>query len=228
MGFRYVQNIRADERVLLEQVRPPFTSLEDFVTRCPLSERSMTKLVEAGALDGLGLSRRTALWEALRLSRTPELPLSVARQEALPKFTQLSLGETINWDYQASHHSTRGHPMMELRASLHARGMPSAKEVLTIKHGTRIDYAGLVICRQRPETAGGVTFMTLEDETGFVNLVVWENVFEAYAVVARTISFLGITGRLQNENGVVHLVAEKLWVPKSLAQPLARSSRDFH
>jgi len=227
MGLRYVQGLRADERERLEQVRPPFASLEDFVARCPLSERSLTKLVEAGAFDALGLSRRTALWEALRLSRTPELPLSVARQEALPRFTQLSLAETINWDYQASHHSTRGHPVMELRASLQARGMPSAKEVLTMKHGARIDYAGLVICRQRPETAGGVTFMTLEDETGFVNLVVWENVFDTYAVVARTISFLGVTGRLQVDNNIVHLVAEKLWVPKSLST-LPRASRDFH
>jgi error-prone DNA polymerase len=209
-------------------VTPPFATLEDFVTRCPLTERSLTKLVEAGAFDSLGLSRRTTLWEALRLSRTPELPLSVEREQQLPKFTQLSLAEAISWDYQASHHSTRGHPMQHLRESLRQRRMPTATEVRNLKHGTRIDYAGLVICRQRPGTANGVTFMTLEDETGFVNLVVWQDTFAKFSVIARTVSFLGVTGRLQVESNVVHLVAEKLWVPKLANIPLQRASRDFH
>lgn len=228
IGLRYVQGLRADEHALLEQVKPPFSTLEDFVTRCPLTERSLTTMVEAGAFDSLGLSRRTTLWEALRLCRVPELPLSVARAQELPQFTQLSLAEAITWDYQASHHSTRGHPMQPLRESLKQRGIPTAHEVRSIKHGTRIDYAGLVICRQRPGTANGVTFMTLEDETGFVNLVIWQKTFQAYSVIARTVSFLGVTGRLQVESDVVHLVAESLWVPKMSNIPLERGSRDFH
>jgi error-prone DNA polymerase len=97
-----------------------------------------------------------------------------------------------------------------------------------MKNGVHIRYAGLVICRQRPETAGGVVFMTLEDETGFVNVVVWESVFQRYSVLARTVSFLGITGNLQVEDGVVHLVAEKLWEPRLALKPTAAASRDFH
>ena len=87
-----------------------------------------------------------------------------------------------------------------------------------MKNGEKVHYAGLVICRQRPGTAGGVVFMTLEDETGFVNVVVWESVFQRYSVLAKTVSFLGITGTLQVEDNVVHLVAEKLWEPKVEAQ----------
>ena len=88
-------------------------------------------------------------------------------------------------------------------------------------------YAGLVICRQRPSTAGGIVFMTLEDETGFLNVVVWDRVFAQYAVIAKTTSFLGVTGKLQVQDGVVHLVAESLWVPKIDRPPRTRS-RDFH
>src|SRR5262245_17241258 len=97
-----------------------------------------------------------------------------------------------------------------------------------MKHGARVRYAGLVICRQRPGTASGVTFMTLEDETGFVNLVVWSNVFERYALLARSESFLGVSGKLQVEEGVVHLVADRLWRPEVEGVLPELESRDFH
>ena len=97
-----------------------------------------------------------------------------------------------------------------------------------MKNGVNIRYAGLVICRQRPGTAGGVVFMTLEDETGFVNVVMWESVFHRYSVLAKTVSFLGITGKLQVEDGCIHLIAEKLWEPTAELKPTAPPSRDFH
>jgi error-prone DNA polymerase len=86
----------------------------------------------------------------------------------------------------------------------------------------------LVICRQRPATANGVVFMTLEDETGFLNLVLWEKVVQRFAVLARTAPFLGVTGRLQRQDGVLHVVAQSLWEPVLEARPVAVSSRDFH
>lgn len=95
-------------------------------------------------------------------------------------------------------------------------------------HGERVDYAGLVICRQRPGTASGVTFLTLEDETGFVNLILWKRVFEAHAVLASTQSFLGVSGRLEVQDGVVHLVADELWAPRTRLEPESVGSRDFH
>jgi len=97
-----------------------------------------------------------------------------------------------------------------------------------MKNGRQVSYAGLVICRQRPGTAGGVVFMTLEDETGFVNLVLWERVFERYAVLAKSANFLGVTGKLQADEGVVHIVAEKLWTPKLDLAVIGAPSRDFH
>ena len=83
-----------------------------------------------------------------------------------------------------------------------------------MKNGQKVRYAGLVICRQRPGTAGGVVFMTLEDETGFVNVVIWETVFQRSSVFAKTVSFLGIAGKLQVEDGIVHLISNKLWERK--------------
>ena len=87
--------------------------------------------------------------------------------------------------------------------------------------GRRVRYAGLVICRQRPATASGVTFMTLEDETGFVNVVIRKRVFDDHAVLARTASLLGVSGKVQSESGVVHIVADALWAPKVPSRPPA-------
>ena len=115
-----------------------------------------------------------------------------------------------------------------MRASLAQQGLPDARTVSSMKNGVNIRYVGLVICRQRPGTAGGVVFRTLEDETGFVNAVIWESVFQRYSVLAKTMSFLGITGSLQVEDGVVHLIAEKLRRPTLELKPSGASSRDFH
>ena len=115
-----------------------------------------------------------------------------------------------------------------MRPSLTRHDLPDARAVAAMKNGEKIRYAGLVICRQRPGTAGGVVFMTLEDETGFVNVVVWESVFQRYSVLAKTVSFLGITGKLQVEDGVVHLVANELWEPRVELKPASAPSRDFH
>ncbi len=136
--------------------------------------------------------------------------------------------EEVGWDYRRTAHSARRHPLEPLRRDLIRQGMPDASTVATMQNGATIRYAGLVICRQRPGTAGGVVFMTLEDETGFVNVVIWESVFQRYAVLAKTVSFLGITGKLQVEDGVVHLVAESLWKPSVELKPANVPSRDFH
>jgi len=115
-----------------------------------------------------------------------------------------------------------------VRGELHKRGLPDAATLNAMRNGARAEYAGLVICRQQPGTSTGVTFYTLEDETGFVNLVVWESVFKKYDVLAKTTSFLGVTGKLQAQDGVVHLVAESLWRPRIALRPESAGSRDFH
>jgi error-prone DNA polymerase len=115
-----------------------------------------------------------------------------------------------------------------LRGELRAKRLPDARTVQRGRDGQRIDYVGIVICRQQPGTAAGVVFMTLEDETGFVNLVVWRQVFARYGDVLKSTSLLGVTGRLQVQEGIVHLIADHVWVPK-LSRPVnAVESRDFH
>ena len=174
------------------------------------------------------VDRRTALWDVCRLARMQKESLSLPARERQPEFAPLSDFEEVGWDYRRTSHSARRHPLEPMRASLSRHGLPDARAVASLPNGAKVRYAGLVICRQRPGTAGGVVFMTLEDETGFLNVVVWESVFQRYSVLAKTVSFLGITGKLQVEDGVVHLVAEELWEPRLELKPASAGSRDFH
>ncbi|MFN7954990.1 MAG: error-prone DNA polymerase [bacterium] len=233
MGFRYVKGFRADaaERIVAVRGDAPFTSLEDFVQRTALDLRLLTALVEAGAFESLGGSRREDLWAVRELVRTRRASLPLAtpnRRGARASFAPLTPLEQVAWDYGASSHSSRSHPLEPLRATLRARGLPTAREIAAMAGGQRVSYAGIVICRQHPGTASGVTFMTLEDETGFANLVIWKRIFDAHATLVRTASFLGVTGALQVEDRVVHIVAEELWSPRSLRAPTRVASRDFH
>ena len=232
MGLRYVKGLSESRdwaRIEAARGQAPFDSVEDFVARAGLDEQVSTRLAEAGALAGLEQRRRDALWQVRGLIRThaPVLPAGAARDET-PVFADLDLRETIAWDYRTSAHSPRGHPLAALREHLSALRLPDARTVSSMRDGRKTRYAGLVICRQRPGTAGGVVFMTLEDETGFVNLVVWSRVFDAHALIARTASFLGVTGTIQQAAGVVHLVADTLWRPELDRGPTAVGSRDFH
>jgi error-prone DNA polymerase len=147
--------------------------------------------------------------------------------EIQPSFYALSLFEAINWDYAHASHSTHGHPLAPLRHQLAAKGLPSAKGLAEMRHGRSVRYAGIIICRQRPSTASGVTFMTMEDESGFVNLVVFPKVWERYGRMARTEAFIGVSGKLQKQHGVTHLIAERFWKPDLDWRPNHSSSRDF-
>jgi len=230
MGLRYVKGLGESDWRRIEEARraSQFVSLEDFVRRTGLDEGALNLLAEAGAFDGFDPERRKALWEVRKLVRTRRETLSLPAREAGPAFDPLSAFEEVTWDYRTTLHSPRRHPLEPLRAALQAQGLPHARAVASMQDGKRVRYAGLVICRQRPGTAGGVVFMTLEDETGFVNVVLWERVFEQYATLAKTANFLGITGTLQTEDGVVHLVAEKLWAPQINRAITSAPSRDFH
>jgi error-prone DNA polymerase len=229
MGLRYVKGLTLEESRRIEQARTEgeFVSLEDFVRRSGLGKKPLQKLAEAGALESLGQDRRQALWSVLQLAKAQEVSLPLAMAEPPARFDALDPLQTIAWDYRTTNHSPRGHPLEPLRAELSARGLPDARTLATMDDGARVRYAGLVICRQRPSTAGGVVFMTLEDETGFVNLVLWERIFDAHAVLAKTASFLGVTGRLQVQQGVTHLVAETLWSLRLRRRPASAGSRDF-
>jgi error-prone DNA polymerase len=174
--------------------------------------------------------RRDALWQVTGWSARQRDTLALGGDVDSDDvaFAKLAPLDEIMWDYETSDHSTRGHPLAPLRGELRARRWPDARTLNRGRDGARVEYVGIVICRQQPGTASGVTFMTLEDETGFVNLVVWAQVFADHARVARTASLLGVTGKLQVQEGIVHVVADRLWVPQ-LSRPVADvDSRDFH
>ena len=231
MGLRYVKSLSEERdwrRIAAARAERPFASLADFSRRTRLDDRVLRRLAEAGAFAPFEGRRRAALWEAQGLGTASETPLPVTPDEPLPDFDPLSDFQTIDWDYRFSAHSTRGHPLAPLREALAAQKLPDAHTVAGMPDGREVRYAGLVICRQRPGTASGVTFMTLEDETGFVNVVIWKRVFDDHAVLARTASFLGVSGKLQAESGVVHVVADALWAPEIPSRPPTAGSRDFH
>ncbi|MBK8236650.1 MAG: error-prone DNA polymerase [Deltaproteobacteria bacterium] len=230
MGMRYLKGFGERERASLAAAPGPYVDLADFVLRTQLSRRSLHTLAEAGGFEVLGIDRRDAIW-ALRgvlstLGDRLRLPAEVAEQQ--PQFAGVGAGEAILWDYRTSMHSTRGHPLSCLRDELRRRGLPQADELVRGRDGKSVDYVGLVICRQRPGTASGVTFYTLEDESGFVNVVVWTRVFEADALLARSAIVLGVSGKLQVQDGIVHLVAERLWDPDLRLRTEGTTVRSFH
>jgi error-prone DNA polymerase len=184
-------------------------------------------LAQAGAFAPFGLSRRQALWETGGLVRDRDHSLRLSRKTRQVSFEPLSPREVIHWDYTSAAHSTHGHPLEPLRPQLDAMKLPTANILATLKDGQAVRYIGMVICRQRPGTAGGVVFMTLEDETGFANLVLWKDVFKKHEAIAKSAAFLGVTGTVQNQSGVTHLIARQLWVPPFNPNPPSVGSRDF-
>jgi error-prone DNA polymerase len=229
MGLRYVRGLGEEDgrRIAHARAAAPFASLDDFTRRTGLDVGALVALARAGAFESLGLDRREALWQVRALARRRGMTLPVTVDEATPAFDPLDPLEVIAWDYGASDHSVRGHPLEPLRDQLAAAGLPEAQAVVAMRDGETVRYAGLVICRQTPGTASGVTFMTLEDETGFVNLVVWPQVFERHARLVKTASLLGVTGRLQKQQGMAHIVVQTMWTPQVRERLPAVTSRDF-
>ena len=232
MGLRYVKGLGERERDAIAASGPrSYRDIADFVRRTGLNKRALERLARAGAFESLGLTRRRALWAIRGLLSSDRRGLDIAPSvapEDLPVFAPLGPSREVSWDYANSLHSARGHPMVRLRPALSRRRIPDAKTLNARAHGTRQTYVGMVICRQRPRSAAGVTFMTLEDETGFVNLVIWRPIYERDHIVAKTALLMKVEGKLQCEHGVVHLIADRLSDPKLPAAIVPPRSRDFH
>lgn len=232
MGYKFVNDLGSQQRHAIEQALQsgPFTSVEDFVRRTQLSRKALQAIAEAGGFSSVCHERRDALWNVhgLWAQRNDTLSLSSSASSAgEPRFRELSPAEAILWDYRTSHHSTRGHPLSIVQQHLHDRRILHADDINRSHHHRRVDFVGMVICRQRPATASGVTFLSVEDETGIVNVVIWRRVFEAYTVLAKTAMLLGITGKVQAQDGVVHLVAQTLWAPDLDLRPQGVTPRSF-
>ncbi|MBI5506141.1 MAG: error-prone DNA polymerase [Deltaproteobacteria bacterium] len=228
LGLRYIKGLAGAEAEAVVAARHfGFGSLADFVARTRLSKKALDALAQAGALQSLQADRRRALWQVAGIAASPAPSLILEDRDDAVTFDVLRDFETIAWDYRTSGLSVRGYPLGPLREEFRRCGLPTAREVAAMPGGRRVDYAGIVICRQRPSNANGVVFMTLEDETGFVNAVLWRDVIEKFSLLAKTASFLGVSGKVQAEDGVVHVVVERLWEPSLTPGAESPRSRDF-
>jgi error-prone DNA polymerase len=190
-----------------------FTSVEDVRRRARLSARAMELLAHADAFRTLGADRRRALWETQAL-RGEELPLFSAASdfgpEEDPHLPVMPLAEHVAHDYTRLRLSLKAHPMAFFRKSCDRRRMARSDELATRPNGQRLELMGLVLVRQRPGSAKGVIFMTLEDEVGAANVIVWPDAFTRYRREVLGGRLLAITGRLQREGKVIHIIAERI------------------
>jgi error-prone DNA polymerase len=219
LGLRLVKGIGAKSRRALEAAlqQGPFTSIEDAVQRVTLDKSAWRRLAEAGAFDALfaheppDRRRRLALWEVLAATRGPALPFAPrAAPASAPQLPAYSPVELTEADYRMTGLSLAGHPMVHVRPHLALNGVLTAREAHAHgKDGQPVAVAGLVICRQRPGTAKGFAFLTLEDETGMVNVVVTPDRFEQHARLISTTPLLLIRGTLQVEQTVVNVRAKQ-------------------
>jgi error-prone DNA polymerase len=188
-------------------------------------------LARADAFASLGLSRRDVLW-AVRGFSDAKLPLldgSTKARDLEPAVTLpgLTLGEQVVDDYGSFSMSLRSHPLALLRPRLSERGVSPTEVLKTSQNDDEFVLAGLVLVRQRPGTASGVVFVTIEDEHGIANLVVWPKVFEAHRRIVMGSRLLGVRGRVQREGLVIHLVAEQLWDWSAELDSIAEIDEDF-
>jgi len=205
-------------RIVDARGRAPFTSLEQFARITALPKRALILLADADAFRSLGLDRRAALWAVRRLPDDVALPLFEAARareqpdEAARPLPQMPDAEHVVADYQTIRLSLKGHPMEFLRALFAAEGVTTCRSVSdTRSNGRRARCAGVVLVRQRPGSAKGVVFMTIEDETGIANIVVWPAVLERFRKEVMGARLVLVEGRIQaSPEGVVHLVAERL------------------
>jgi error-prone DNA polymerase len=194
-----------------------YDSVRDVWLRGGVSAATIEKLADADAFRSLGLDRRAALWAARGLNRVggqEDCPLFEAAADRThePDFAlpSMCVGEHVVEDYRALGLSLKAHPCGLLRADLAAQGAVRADTLADAKNGARVRVAGLVLVRQRPGTASGVIFMTLEDETGIANIVVWPKVFERYRPQVLGARLCAVDGVVQSESGVVHVIADRL------------------
>ncbi len=217
LGMRQVDGMREDAaaRVMAARDRP-FEDVADLKTRARLDRGQIRKLAEADAMRSMGIDRRQALWQAQALKDAPDLPIFThadARDEGgeppvlLPAMPQ---AEQVVADYQTLRLSLKAHPISFFRSSLRKQGFIAAGDLPGLNHGRKVSLAGLVLVRQKPGSAKGVCFITLEDETGVANLVIWPKLFEHFRPVIMSSRLLVVHGRMQTDGRVIHVVADRL------------------
>jgi error-prone DNA polymerase len=220
LGLRQVDGLPkgvAEELVKMRRAGGPFADVLSLRDRARLQPSHIERLAAADCFSSLDLPRRPALWEARTLVADSELPLFTAAREreegaerAATELPAMPLSEEVIADYQTQRLSLKAHPMSFLRASLAARGFVRACDLRNRKHRAMVDVAGIVLIRQRPGSAKGVCFITLEDETGIANLVVWPDTMEKYRKVVMGARLIEVRGRVEYDEDVLHVIAARL------------------
>jgi error-prone DNA polymerase len=229
LGLRFVRGLReeAAHRIEAERARRPFDGAADLARRSGLLERELAALAELGALASItGLDRRAALWQVrgLPLAREPLLA-GIEAPATSPPAREMSAIERTLADYRASGMTTGPHLMAHLRPTLRREGIVPLSSLQQARAGSRIRTAGLVIVRQRPGTAKGICFLTLEDETGTGNAIVMPDRFAEFRVALHTAPLLVLDGEVQRHDGVVHLKVAKV---RGFSPGPTPASHDFH
>ncbi len=238
LGLRMVKGLGEGDAIALLAARGNgYVSVQDLKRLSGVGDGAVNALADASAFESVGFTRREAVWEALApqaslgpLFDEPEAPVCVpfsgAASVCVPFLPAACLGEDVAMDYTATGLSLRAHPMAVLREQL--TGCVRAEHLPARRDGDFVAVAGLVITRQRPATAKGVIFITLEDETGSANMVVWEHIFERFRAAVMTGRLLRVTGRLQIEGKVIHLVAGRIEDCSSVLDGLAGDDAGFN
>jgi len=230
LGLRMVGGLAetAAARIVAARARGAFESVEALARRAGLDRRDLHCLAAGGALAGLAGHRRQAHWAAAGGPWPSGVLKEAVVREAPLRLPPPAEGEDIVADYASLGLTLGRHPLALLRPKLRELGLMPAAAVHARAHGSRVRAAGLVTCRQRPDTASGVIFVTLEDETGCVNVVVWRNVAERQRRALLGARLLAVAGRIERDGEVVHLIAGGLTDRSALLGRLLVASRDFH
>jgi error-prone DNA polymerase len=234
LGLRYVRGIpqAAAEALMRERVHGPFVSVEDVARRVPqLNKASLAMLARTGALNNISgngvLHRRDALWQAQRAAREVGPLFRQCMEPDMPSpLLRMDVEERLVADYHGTGLTVGPHPIAYRRAELLRRGIKSAAELKALPDGKSAATAGCVITRQRPGTAKGLIFMTLEDETGTARVIVKPDFYENNRVAVLYERFIEVAGTIQNRDGVVNLIAKK--INSLTVSAAATSSHDFH
>ncbi|MGH6658135.1 MAG: OB-fold nucleic acid binding domain-containing protein, partial [Sphingomicrobium sp.] len=216
LGLRQIEGLRAADAALVAAGRP-YASVEDLRALGRVPIHAIHKLAAADAFRSIGLDRRAALWDARALRQAPDLPLFVAAEardegaEAVPAtLPAMPLSEHVVNDYQTVRLSLKAHPLSFLREHYARAGFVTADRLRSLPNGRRIGLAGLVLIRQRPGSAKGVCFITIEDETGIANLIVWPDRFAAQRSIVMGARLMAVHGVVQKDEAVVHVIVQSL------------------
>jgi error-prone DNA polymerase len=231
LGLRLVKHLSQEGAARLLDARGvrAFDNIADMAERAALDRRDLEALAAADALTKLSGHRHRAVWQVTGVERAlPLLPAATALDEGIPLLRAPREGQDIVADYGSLGLTLRRHPLALLRDKLQRRGVVPMQELWEHPNGKLVKTAGLVITRQRPGSAGGVTFVTMEDETGYVNLIVWNRVAVEQRAALLESRLLEVHGKLQREGDVQHVIAQRLTDLSSLLGDLVVASRNFH